>query len=334
MHIKLEDRREKWCDISKGIVICLMIIGHSASLYPDIIREMIYSFHMPFFFMISGYWFDETKYSTRSYLIKKVKRLLLPYICFSAVFLVIRIIVFNLGADDIKSYIISICFKGYGVSTEWFFLALFEVEIITFLLFKYLYYDKAIIMIFLLSLFGIQASVYDIHYPFLLDVSLTSLLLYGTGRIIKLLSLDKNLNYKWLVLNWGFAFAICYFKYGYIWELVQNKYSNLFLGLIIALSGALITIKISRWIVNQNSIIGNFLEGIGKWSLWIYPLSKFLPDTFKGICTKHNFFGLNVGLIKIAIYILTGLLIWVLIIIVKLLRAFRYNRTKKAGGIK
>lgn len=45
-------KRLDWVDIAKGIAIVLMILGHSS--LPNTIQNWIYSFHMPFFFFISG----------------------------------------------------------------------------------------------------------------------------------------------------------------------------------------------------------------------------------------------------------------------------------------
>ena len=44
-------KRVQWIDCAKGIAILLVIIGHTIG-YP--IREMIFSFHMPLFFILAG----------------------------------------------------------------------------------------------------------------------------------------------------------------------------------------------------------------------------------------------------------------------------------------
>ena len=45
-------------DITKGIAIVLMIIGH-CSLFDGTVRYLIFSFHMPLFFIFSGYFFRD-----------------------------------------------------------------------------------------------------------------------------------------------------------------------------------------------------------------------------------------------------------------------------------
>lgn len=61
-------------DIAKGIGIILVILGHSGITGV----RYIYSFHMPLFFIISGYFLSE-RGTTKDYILKKTKQLMLPY---------------------------------------------------------------------------------------------------------------------------------------------------------------------------------------------------------------------------------------------------------------
>lgn len=61
-------------DIIKGIGIILMIIGHLTQYATNI----IFSFHMPLFFILSGYFYKQT--DIKSGLINDAKRLIIPYI--------------------------------------------------------------------------------------------------------------------------------------------------------------------------------------------------------------------------------------------------------------
>lgn len=56
--IKSTVKRIDYIDIVKGITIILMIIGHVSNI-PTILRTFIFSFHMPLFFIISGYTFKK-----------------------------------------------------------------------------------------------------------------------------------------------------------------------------------------------------------------------------------------------------------------------------------
>lgn len=90
--------RLKTLDIAKGIGIVLVVAGH---FFPEnsphwyaVTRNVIYSFHMPLFLLISGYIY---MYSRRdipylAFLNKKVKRIVIPYFLVSFLFVFIKFI--------------------------------------------------------------------------------------------------------------------------------------------------------------------------------------------------------------------------------------------------
>lgn len=47
-------QRVAWLDIAKGIAILCTIVGHTVS-YGSRARNLIFSFHMPLFFLLAGY---------------------------------------------------------------------------------------------------------------------------------------------------------------------------------------------------------------------------------------------------------------------------------------
>ena len=49
-----EKKREIWIDLSKCIAIILMMLGHYEA-YGSGLRNFIFSFHMPLFYILSGY---------------------------------------------------------------------------------------------------------------------------------------------------------------------------------------------------------------------------------------------------------------------------------------
>jgi fucose 4-O-acetylase-like acetyltransferase len=70
------DKRDDVFDIIKGICILLMIVGHCPV---STLVILIYSFHMPVFFFIAGYFFkQDTFWKTAN---KGMRRLLIPFVC-------------------------------------------------------------------------------------------------------------------------------------------------------------------------------------------------------------------------------------------------------------
>lgn len=79
--------RNNYISIAKAIGIILMVIGHSGC--PSIINRFIYMFHMPLFFVCSGYFFKEVTSKTAliSFYKKRIKGLYVPYLKWSILFL-------------------------------------------------------------------------------------------------------------------------------------------------------------------------------------------------------------------------------------------------------
>ena len=69
-------QRLAYMDIAKGIGIICVIAGHMDNQF---IQQIVFSFHMPLFFMISGF-FLSSKIAPNELLIKRIKQLLPPYI--------------------------------------------------------------------------------------------------------------------------------------------------------------------------------------------------------------------------------------------------------------
>jgi fucose 4-O-acetylase-like acetyltransferase len=96
MQMKVEAGRDsfEWVLIAKGIGIILVVVGH---FYPETspsywlaIRNIIYSFHMPLFFILSGYLYSHGKYSYPDLIKTKAKRLLYPFVTIAVAFLLIK----------------------------------------------------------------------------------------------------------------------------------------------------------------------------------------------------------------------------------------------------
>lgn len=86
-------------DYLRAITIILVVIGHwqvepMPKYWTDAVT-VIYSFHMPLFFAISGYLFmhtTEKEYNYKSFLIKKTQRLVIPYIVTSIIVISIKLL--------------------------------------------------------------------------------------------------------------------------------------------------------------------------------------------------------------------------------------------------
>ena len=81
-----------WIDILKGMGVLMVIAGHNLSISP-ISATLIWSVHMPLFFIVTGYTFK--KKETFERIKKDAKVLLVPYAC-GVIILLISNIIYNL----------------------------------------------------------------------------------------------------------------------------------------------------------------------------------------------------------------------------------------------
>lgn len=85
-------------DIAKAICIILVVIGHYVPDYSPLwyvgVHDVIYTFHMPLFMFASGFIYMATKKDIpyRDFLLKKVKRLMVPYLSVSAIVITIKLL--------------------------------------------------------------------------------------------------------------------------------------------------------------------------------------------------------------------------------------------------
>lgn len=93
----VQANRDKSIDIVKGIGIILMVVGHSGC--PKWLHDFIYAFHMPLFFICSGYFYKpiSTIEGLFTFWKKRFKGLYFPYIKWSILFLLLHNVFYRLN---------------------------------------------------------------------------------------------------------------------------------------------------------------------------------------------------------------------------------------------
>ena len=82
--------------MAKAVCIMLMVVGHSGS--PGRLNDVIYLFHMPCFFFISGYLLKTRYFATPgNFVKKKVKGYYWPFVKWSLIFLALHGVFYALG---------------------------------------------------------------------------------------------------------------------------------------------------------------------------------------------------------------------------------------------
>lgn len=108
--------RDKSFDILKGIGICLVLVAHSLGGY---IHTFAYSFHMPLFFLVSGYFFKSREIKEAPSI--DFKRIMIPFFFSGILMLILTYIFHHFQFNSIKTpnYIFEGLIYGNGSTVNY-----------------------------------------------------------------------------------------------------------------------------------------------------------------------------------------------------------------------
>jgi acyltransferase len=174
-------QRVVWADIAKGIGIFLVIVGHSG--LPVYAQWWIWSFHLPLFFFISGYFFSFNRYpNILSFLQKRARGLLLPYLFFS-MFVLLGYYILDPSHFSLE---VEVFIKhGWGGIALWFIPVLFLTELLYYQMNRLLSGKYVFLFLLLLSLIGYTLSIHQVSFPYKVHVVLSSIFFYGVGNMLR-----------------------------------------------------------------------------------------------------------------------------------------------------
>ena len=251
-------KRIEYVDNAKAVGILLMIIGHCETISEiPYIKQLIYSFHMPLFFILSGMFIKE---NTAWGGVKKYSRsILFPYIATSSIILCI-ILFFNvywMNYEVLKEYLfdwiqkftfIDSNFPGiqerHMIGPIWFLFALFWSNCL-FSQLRRIYDDY--------NLGIISFGIFFITYNLSQQICLPFYILQGTGAIIFIYIGNIFHKYDLITKEYDFIPIIimliiwiqCIFV-PHMLDLARCQYSMGLLSIIGSVFGTLVVIKIIK----------------------------------------------------------------------------------------
>lgn len=262
-----------WIDIMKGILICLMVLGHCGVPFV----KVIYMFHMPAFMFISAYTSKPEKYRFSLYIWKKCRNILFPYVFWNLLFLAIYIFfeknkIYIFFAETQSFSVIN--FFKYLATTDlggatWFLPVIFTASVIYQAIFICLrVFSKERLAPYIAMIIGwggFQLCQADRFLPYLLDLSLYSMLYYGLGQLFARHNIFEKFLPKKDMMFLCFATIILF---GYFYPtLMMNWPTRDFVGLpenvISAICGIYICYRAAIMLLS-GGIFANFVELLGK----------------------------------------------------------------------
>ena len=217
--------RENWIDWAKALGILLVVMGHSNYSIPHL-TEMIFMFHMPLFFFISGYLF-KTGCSYRVIHNKNIRTLVVPYILFNVVWALF--VLFDYGTKAIFEapvdwpsvfyvplYKTALGFSGGGMfcGVAWFLLALVWCKWFSFAVHTERLLIKCTVILVWLGLIIIR-HYSQANFFYCLDCGLTGFIWFELGQFFRR-HREKMIIPKWLYWTLiPIGFILCYLSLRY-----------------------------------------------------------------------------------------------------------------------
>lgn len=286
------NHRDITFDVMKGIGILAMIIGHSN--IPIYLEKFIFVWHIPMFFVVSGYFYK--KESEKVYLKKNVRHLILPYIATSLIMIALSLVKqMVIGKGDTMTMVISTLvgngtvnnptFSRYSVGAIWFLLALFWCR----LFFNFLQTrisSRVIMSIALVTLATISTYVgTSIYIPTDILQGISALLFFYLGYLVRIYKiLDYNINTSYLIVV--VILALLSVNAGSM-SMVRCYYGYWPINFLAAIGVTHFVYHISRHLTNYR-----FLSWCGRVSMVILCV-HIIELTFFPINYLHQFFNLS-----------------------------------------
>lgn len=309
------NKRIKYIDIARGIAIILMIAGHVCSNGWK--RNIIFSFHMPLFIIVSGVFFKESE-SLKDTIIKLLKNLILPYSLAIIITQIAKSVINNQQLeiwDLIKQIIFAYSNKKtffldiQGVGVLWFIPFLAISKIVFFMINKLSKEDNLLkgILCMVCTFIGIYLSKKKIYLPWSFDVALASIIFFYVGYMLKKYNLIENIlsNYKIMI---SIILLYCIgIKFGFI-ELAMRSYPNGLIAYMTAICGTLIVFEIAKIIEKLLNDTTKVLSWFGRNSMYILCLHHFERVIIRyeeiGITEKYLIFIMKMLIVTFLTFIL------------------------------
>lgn len=284
-----KSKRIEWIDCAKGIAIILVVVGHTVlnGKYASSLRGMIFSFHMPLFFILSCMTFrcskDMEQYKRKSK--RAFEHLVGPAIIVFVLGILIECIKNTELIGDMsywKQEVYCLIFAS-GVDTEfnqftvraigipWFFFALFIGRTI----FDYIHLcveEKQLCLFCWISCFAGIFFGSNQWLPFSMDIALAIMPFFYYGYKMKGMNLTEHVVKKLLI--WGGIWAVTLFltfpdyrEWTYL-EFASRRYNFFPVCYLTAVAGTMMISEISVLLTDKMGKLMTPILYIGRNSLY------------------------------------------------------------------
>lgn len=272
--------------MAKGIAILLMVIGHTS--IPTILSNFIWAYHMPLFFIASGWTTNWHKTDFKGFTKRKYRTLLVPFFVYSLVVLVIQI---SQGWNNFNHWI----YNGWVSYALWFIPVLFLASLFAKLIYSIKNKYLVLVCAFMFASISGVLSFHKIQLPWTLSsVPLATFLIVAGTELKQFNSIIADSKLWNISLLFIVTAGISHF-----WRLDLCFNSILpFLPLIAgAIAGTLMIFMLSSLIDKHFKNVSIILQKVGKETYLIVAFSQII------IMLLNKYFSLN-SVLKYAVLLL------------------------------
>jgi polysaccharide biosynthesis protein PslL len=344
-------KRIEYMDIARGIGILLVVLGHNdfevLSLFA---RQIIYSFHIPLFFFLSGY-FVNTSLSFFDFFKKRFNGLLKPFL-FTIFLIYFTSISFEkMGFNTAISRIVkSLYGTGHYIDWVqlWFLPHLFVVSLYAFLFITLvgrlrnrwltwgiLLATLAIGLRFLHAFYPFTLPVFGKEYelwglPFSLDLVLLSGFFFILGNQVRQVSSERTFDSIFLLIGAGIGLLLLNYLFPYLIDFNIRQYDSFLVNTTEAILGILFILALSRQIELHTIRLASVFKYLGSISLIILlfhvPIQAFWGEKVMNVT---NNFPLSIA-VGFVMGVLGPILIYELFIRFNPVASFWFGRKAEA----
>lgn len=269
-------------DIAKGLGIVFIVLGHSWFSRFTGLNEIIFSFHVPLFFLLSGIFLNVSEGIKKSF-INKFSSIMKPYFL---VLIFLGFVYVIIGRKTSLEFLEYLFYISYGTGemipyvAMWFLPSLFvtymySMVVIKYVSIRYLYiYLIAFLIIGFMIMDNFRPLFIEVFnrtniyaLPLSVDIVFVTSFYFLLGYLFRNEIKDEEFNFVQFIIS-AIIFIYLHYTYDYSMDLNVRRYDDLFISTLLAISGSLIIIQVSRLLRNLNYFNRLFIE-LGKASLFI-----------------------------------------------------------------
>jgi fucose 4-O-acetylase-like acetyltransferase len=255
-------KRQVWVDMAKTLALILVVVGHPVG--PAVYTKYIYWFHMPVFFLLSGYLCNlpDGWSSLRSWLSRRSRQVLVPYCAYLVLVTLVRYVYVyrylhfldaSFVLKDLRDVLLGGRAPGVYYTVFWFFTCLFAAQVL-FALINLVCKDSRLVMVavavaYLLA--HIESWLMISHPPLVpwnLDVALIAVVYYAIGYFCKKLLADISLRVTLAAVTLSVLLIAVDYRglMNYVLNLKYVVYQHLLLDLLIPMVMAVALLGMSQ----------------------------------------------------------------------------------------